>query len=59
MINNYLSRSLEWNVHTMTTGHDVMITSPSELAEILLRIVYLSIIDFYFRRTYSIVINKG
>jgi pimeloyl-ACP methyl ester carboxylesterase len=32
------ARKLNWNVHTMTTGHDVMITHPNELAEILLRI---------------------
>jgi hypothetical protein len=32
------ARKLEWNVHTMATGHDVMITNPNELAEILLRI---------------------
>jgi pimeloyl-ACP methyl ester carboxylesterase len=28
---------LGWNVHTMTSGHDVMITHPNELAIILLR----------------------
>jgi hypothetical protein len=32
------ARKLESNVHTMATGHDVMITNPNELAEILLRI---------------------
>lgn len=32
------ARKLEWNVHTMATGHDIMITHPNELAEILLRI---------------------
>ncbi len=32
------ARELEWNVHTMTTGHDTMITHPNKLAEILLRI---------------------
>jgi hypothetical protein len=32
------ARKLEWNVHTMAAGHDVMITHPNELAEILLRI---------------------
>ena len=32
------ARKLKWNVHTMATGHDVMITHPKELAEILLRI---------------------
>jgi hypothetical protein len=29
---------LGWNVHTMTRGHEVMITHPNELAEIFLRI---------------------
>ena len=33
------ARKLKWNVHTMAAGHDVMITHPNELAEILLRIV--------------------
>jgi pimeloyl-ACP methyl ester carboxylesterase len=32
------ARNLEWNVHIMTSGHDVMITHPNEIAEILLRI---------------------
>ena len=32
------ARELKWNVHTITVGHDVMITHPKELAEILLRI---------------------
>ena len=32
------ARKLEWNVHTMAAGHEVMITHPKELAEILLRI---------------------
>jgi pimeloyl-ACP methyl ester carboxylesterase len=32
------ARRLKWNVHTMVAGHDVMITHPNELAEILLRI---------------------
>lgn len=32
------ARKLDWNVHTMAAGHDVMITHPNELAEILLRI---------------------
>jgi pimeloyl-ACP methyl ester carboxylesterase len=32
------ARKLEWNVHTLALGHDVMITHPNELAEILLRI---------------------
>jgi pimeloyl-ACP methyl ester carboxylesterase len=32
------ARKLEWNVHTMAAGHDVMITHPKELVEILLRI---------------------
>lgn len=32
------ARKLGWNVHTMAVGHDVMITHPNELAEILLRI---------------------
>jgi pimeloyl-ACP methyl ester carboxylesterase len=33
------AQKLKWNVHTMTAGHDVMITHPKELAEILLQIV--------------------
>jgi pimeloyl-ACP methyl ester carboxylesterase len=32
------ARKLKWNVHTMVAGHEVMITHPKELAEILLRI---------------------
>jgi hypothetical protein len=32
------ARKLGWNVHTMAAGHDVMITHPNELTEILLRI---------------------
>ena len=32
------TRKLGWNLHTMSAGHDVMITHPNELAEILLRI---------------------
>jgi hypothetical protein len=32
------ARKLKWNVYTMELGHDVMITHPKELAEILLRI---------------------
>jgi pimeloyl-ACP methyl ester carboxylesterase len=32
------AHKLKWNVHTMAVGHDVMITHPNELAEILLRI---------------------
>jgi pimeloyl-ACP methyl ester carboxylesterase len=32
------ARKLKWNVHTMARCHDVMITDPNELAEILLRI---------------------
>jgi pimeloyl-ACP methyl ester carboxylesterase len=32
------ARKLKWNVYTMTVGHDVMITHPNELAEILIRI---------------------
>jgi pimeloyl-ACP methyl ester carboxylesterase len=32
------ARKLGWNVHTMSAGHDVMITHSNELAEILLRI---------------------
>ena len=32
------ARKLEWNVHTIAAGHDVMITHPNGLAEILLRI---------------------
>jgi hypothetical protein len=33
------ARKLGWNVYTMATGHDVMLTHPKELADILLRIV--------------------
>ena len=33
------ARRLNWNVYTMETGHDVMITHPKELVEILLKIV--------------------
>ena len=29
------TRKLGWNLHTMSAGHDVMITHPNELAEIL------------------------
>jgi hypothetical protein len=32
------ARKLKWNVYAMETSHDVMITHPNELAEILLRI---------------------
>ena len=32
------ARKLGWNVHIMAASHDVMITHPDELAEILLRI---------------------
>lgn len=32
------ARKLEWNVHTIATGHDIMIINPNELAEILIRI---------------------
>ena len=32
------ARKLKWDVHTMEAGHDVMITHPNQLAEILLRI---------------------
>ena len=32
------ARKLKWNVHTMAAGHDVMITDPNKLAEILLQI---------------------
>jgi hypothetical protein len=32
------ARKLQWSVHTMTAGHDVMITHPNELAEVLLGI---------------------
>jgi hypothetical protein len=32
------ARKLKWNVYTMTAGHDVVITHPNELAELLLRI---------------------
>jgi hypothetical protein len=36
------ARKLEWNVHTLAAmgRHDVMITYPKELAEILLQITY-------------------
>jgi len=32
------ARKLGWNVQTMAAGHDVMITHPNELADVLLRI---------------------
>jgi len=32
------ARKLKWNVFTMAAGHEVMITHPNELAEILLQI---------------------
>jgi pimeloyl-ACP methyl ester carboxylesterase len=32
------ARRLKWTVHTVAAGHDVMITHPNELAEMLLRI---------------------
>jgi pimeloyl-ACP methyl ester carboxylesterase len=32
------ARKLKWNVHAMARNHDVMITQPNELAELLLRI---------------------
>ena len=32
------AHKLKWNVHTMAWNHDVMITHPNELAELLLRI---------------------
>jgi pimeloyl-ACP methyl ester carboxylesterase len=32
------ARNLKWSVHTMTAGHDVMITQPNQLAEILIQI---------------------
>lgn len=32
------ARKLKWNVHAMAWNHDVMITQPNELAELLLRI---------------------
>ena len=32
------ARKLGWNVHTLTSGHDVMITHPKELAKILIQI---------------------
>ena len=32
------ARKLKWNVHTMAASHEVMITHPNELAEILLQI---------------------
>jgi hypothetical protein len=32
------ARKLKWNVYTIELGHDVMITHPNELAEILLQI---------------------
>ena len=38
------ARKLEWNVHTMAAGHDVMITRPNELAEIL----FESIFSYYY-----------
>jgi hypothetical protein len=31
-------RRLKWDVYTLNLGHDVMITHPNELAEILLKI---------------------
>jgi pimeloyl-ACP methyl ester carboxylesterase len=34
------ARKLKWDVYTMKAGHDVMITHPLELEEILLRIAY-------------------
>jgi hypothetical protein len=33
------ARNLKWNVYTMARGHEVMITHPNELAEILLQII--------------------
>lgn len=33
------ARKLEWNIHTISAGHDVMITNPEDLAKILLQIV--------------------
>jgi hypothetical protein len=32
------ARKLIWNVYIMAAGHDVMITHPNELAELLLQI---------------------
>jgi hypothetical protein len=32
------AHKLGWNVHAMAKGHEIMITHPNELAEILLRI---------------------
>jgi hypothetical protein len=32
------ARKLKWDVYFMERGHDVMITHPNELAEILLKI---------------------
>jgi hypothetical protein len=32
------ARKLGWGVHSMAVGHDVMITHPNKLAEVLLRI---------------------
>jgi hypothetical protein len=32
------ARRLKWDVYTINLGHDVMITHPNELAEILLKI---------------------
>jgi pimeloyl-ACP methyl ester carboxylesterase len=32
------ARKLKWNVHAMAWNHDIMITQPNELAELLLRI---------------------
>jgi hypothetical protein len=34
------ARKLKWDVYTMKAGHDVMITHPLELEEILLQIAY-------------------
>jgi hypothetical protein len=32
------ARKLGWSVHSMTVGHDVMITNPDMLAKVLLQI---------------------
>ena len=32
------ARKLDWNVQTIEAGHDVMISHPNELAQILMQI---------------------
>ena len=32
------ARKLDWNVQTIETGHDVMITRPKDMAQILIQI---------------------